>query len=586
MNRQTRILAVSTLILSVLGLFYLYSVYKPEPNQISKQTHYAQFEVNKARYIPGEGVSFSLRLPHEPEQKTANVRYYHLNKPIASQEVTFKKEHASWTWTPPEKDYKGYLAETVIDGTRYTIGVDVSSDWKVFPRYGFLSDFSHDALKKSDNVLTELNRYHINGLQFYDWHYKHHSPLKLEDGTPSSEWEDIAGRHVSFSTLRHQLDKAKQYGMQTMAYNLLYGAFENAGPEGVKDEWRVYKDPDHAVQDIHPLPDSWKSDVYVMNSGNPEWQEYILSKQKAIYEHLPFDGWHLDQLGPRGEVFDHSGNPAELKDQFDEFLHHAKETMPDKSLVLNGVNQYGQEQIGTAPVDFMYTEVWDEYKEFGDLKKIIDYNASISGGKSTVLAAYMNYSLSQRQQGNFNPPGILLANSVIFSSGGAHLELGEHMLSSEYFPNKNLKASDELKEQLVPYYDFLVAYQNLLRGEKVKESPLQIESGLPISKKPEKGKVWAFSKTNGNHSMVHFTNFTAADSMEWRDTEGTQPEPEAIGSFEVKVKESAPIKKVWAASPDSRKAAPVPVHFSQEDQNVTIRVPSLKYWTMLVMEYE
>ena len=79
---------------------------------------------------------------------------------------------------------------------------------------------------------------------------------------------------------------------------------------------------------------------------------------------------------------------------------------------------------------------------------------------NTVLAAYLNY---EAQEGEFNTPSVLMADAVIFAFGGAHLELGEHMLSSEYFPSTKLSVSSELESKLLEYYDFLTAYQNVLR---------------------------------------------------------------------------------------------------------------------------
>ena len=60
----------------------------------------------------------------------------------------------------------------------------------------------------------------------------------------------------------------------------------------------------------------------------------------------------------------------------------------------------------------------------------------------------MNYDLANNM-GTFNTPGVLLTNAVIFALGGSHLELGEHMLCKEYFPNSNLGMSSELQEAMV-----------------------------------------------------------------------------------------------------------------------------------------
>lgn len=55
--------------------------------------------------------------------------------------------------------------------------------------------------------------------------------------------------------------------MKTMAYNLLYGAFENEEYAGVKKDWQLYKDPEKKQPDIHPLPENWKSSIQVMKSN-------------------------------------------------------------------------------------------------------------------------------------------------------------------------------------------------------------------------------------------------------------------------------------------------------------------------------
>ena len=49
----------------------------------------------------------------------------------------------------------------------------------------------------------------------------------------------------------------------------------------------------------------------------------------------------------------------------------------------------------------------------------------------------MNYNKADNR-GEFNTPGVLLTDAVMFALGGSHLELGgDHMLCKEYFPNEN-----------------------------------------------------------------------------------------------------------------------------------------------------
>lgn len=546
---------------------------------------------DKASYQPNETVHFTTQLPDKYKNGILKVTYYHLDDIVSRQEININKNKVKWTWQPPKKDFQGYLVkvqfESHTEKDEQTIAVDVSSDWAKFPRYGFLSMFQDMSIKDMQSVISRLNRYHINGLQFYDWHYKHHQPIKLENNVPDTHWEDIANRPTSFQTIKTYIDLAHQRNMKTMAYNLLYGAFAEAEKDGVKKEWRIFKDQQQTAYDYHPLPDEWKSDVFLVNPANREWQTYLTNQQKNVYKFLPFDGWHIDQLGARGNVYDYDGNPLALDESLPSFIKHIKTEIPDKHLVMNAVNQYGQKQLGQSPMDFLYTEVWEQYKYYSDLKRIIDENNAYSKGNyNTVLAAYMNYEFSN-QPGEFNTPGILLANSVIFASGGAHLELGEHMLSKEYFPHKNLKMSPDLQNRLLHYYDFLVAYENLLR-DHAHEVPVTVRSSdwVHFASKPEQGKVWVFAKQKVDKKIIHFINFYDATTLEWRDTNANQAEPQNREKLTIQLKENQPIKKVWVASPDKQNGVSIPLHFKQEHKKITFTLPSLKYWDMIVIEYE
>lgn len=100
----------------------------------------------------------------------------------------------------------GYLVDIhYVEDTKEhilgTIAVDVSSDWKRFPRYGFVADFDNDNgnIKKNDNIEAEmkyLNRLHINGVQFQDWQWKHHRPVKFENGKFVEWYQDVSNRWV------------------------------------------------------------------------------------------------------------------------------------------------------------------------------------------------------------------------------------------------------------------------------------------------------------------------------------------------------------------------------------------------------
>ncbi|WP_372661659.1 glycoside hydrolase family 66 protein [Cohnella sp.] len=547
---------------------------------------------DKAAYNPGESVKFTLQLKLAETGSKVRVQYRHLGKIIGNDEHELDRQQIEWSWEPPTDDGKGYMAEVFIvskDGVtdHLNIGVDISSDWAKFPRYGYLADFPSMSKEEITKVIDRLNRFHINGIQFYDWQYKHHEPIKMDADKPAAQWNDIANRPVALETVNNYIELAHDRNMKAMNYNLLFGAYENADKEGVKKEWGLFKGPAQTNQDKHPLPDSWASDIMLYDPQNTEWQDYLIGKEVEVFKLLPFDGWHVDQLGDRGSLWNAASKKVRLPEGYVSFLKAAKQKL-DVDYVMNAVGQYGQAFLAAgAPLDFLYTEVWSGHPKYRSLKEIIDQNSKFSKNQlNTVLAGYMNYDLSN-SPGEFNTPGVLLTDAVIFASGGSHLELGENMLSKEYFPHKNLSIPLELEEQLIRYYDFLVAYQNVLR-DGMEESELQAEGSgnIGISTDAEQGKIWSFAKRKNGIDIVHFINFLDATTMEWNDAAGTQAEPSEQRDIAISFQSDRKVSEILFASPDYYNGSPVQLQYEEKDGKVTLKLPRLKYWDMITVNYE
>lgn len=544
------------------------------------------FSTDKAIYNPGETVHFRLK---DVPKANAKVRYSHLGTVLKEENLS----SAEWTWVVPSDDYKGYMVDVyeTVNGEEKVyanIAVDVSSDWAKFPRYGFLSDYGRISNNQIDMNIETLNRYHINGVQFYDWMYDHQRPLAGSVENPAASWPDLIGRTNYLSTVQAYIGAAHSKGMKTMFYNLAFGALKNAAADGVKEEWYLYKDKNHNEKDNHHLDPPFRSSIYLTNPANTEWQAYLSARNKDIYTVLNFDGYHIDQLGNRGTLYNYDGNEVKLNESYKPFIDAMKLAEPNKRLVMNAVSGYAQDHIAKAKVDFLYTEVWSESKTFEALSQVIlDNNKYGNNTLSTVLAAYMNYDKSNNA-GYVNAPGVLLANAVIFSFGGAHLELGEHYLANEYFPNSNLQMKTALREALVNYYDFLVAYQNLLRdgGSFTSYTVQSIDNKLNINNWPaDKGQVAIVGKKFENKDVIHLINFSNANSMEWRDSNGNQTEPALVKEPVIKIKVSNSAKQIWFASPDIKGGVAQKIDFTQTGSEITLTLPSLKYWDMIVVEY-
>lgn len=122
------------------------------------------------------------------------------------------------------------ICQTNTDGTQTilsTVGIDVSSDWTKFPRYGFLSEFGNISESDRSAIITNLKDYHINGIQFYDWQYRQHQPLAGTVSNPSAVYKDIMNRDTYKSTISGYIAQAHGKNIKAMFYNLAYGVLND-----------------------------------------------------------------------------------------------------------------------------------------------------------------------------------------------------------------------------------------------------------------------------------------------------------------------------------------------------------------------
>lgn len=546
-----------------------------------------ELTTDKSSYKPGDQIIFKLNTTTIPAG--AKVRYKFLNSIVSESELLSD----SWSWIAPAADFRGYLVEVYnvtnsVEKIFATVGVDVSSDWKKFPRYGFLGDFGQISDIKMSDVISNLNKYHINGIQFYDWMGKHHQPMTMNGANPATFWKDIANRDTYFSTVQRYIELAHDKNMKAMFYDLVYGAWENAEADGVQKEWYIFNDNTHTNRDYFSLQSPFLSNLYFLDPSNPGWQNYMIKEVKKVYEHLDFDGYHMDQVGDRGIRYKYDGTYLNLATSFQSYIDAMENANPEKYNVMNAVTQYGQQGIAAAKTDFLYSEVWAPFDKYSDLASIIKQNNAYGNNtKNTILAAYMNYDLANNK-GYFNTSSVLMTNAVIFSYGGSHLELGEHMLCKEYFPNSNLTMRDDLKASLLKYYDFLVGYQNILRDGGV-FNPVGISSvdaKIAIESWPgSQGKVAVFGKKMDNKQIIHLINFTNSTTQNWRDNSGIQVPPVTVKDAKLVLTSTETIKKLWIASPDFVGGMSRTLNFKQVGDKVSFILPEIQYWDMIVAEY-
>ena len=295
---------------------------------------------------------------------------------------------------------------------------------------------------------------------------------------------------------------------------------------------------------------------------------------------------------------DEDGKPVHyVKDGYTIFLNKAKEALGDKYLVFNPVGAQGIEKVNVSDADVLYAELWpwdknrwgQHYDTYNAIQREIFAAAKESGGKSLVVAGYVNY---RAPGAYFNPAAVLLMDAVVFASGGARIEVGngDRMLSNEYFPGDEKKAMGEaLQAKVRRMYDFITAYENLLR-----EGPAPVQRSIALDGVRQSSlgagdAVWAFATATAGYEMLHLINLTGTDS-DWRDEKQTKPEPTPIGSIPVKYHTEANVSAVYLASPDGEDIAPHALAFEtgsdEKGSYITFTIPSLHYWNMVFMRVE
>lgn len=584
---------------------------------------------DKAQYRTGDSVTVTVSLTNTlPYTWNGEVGVYprHLGAGLGldqQQSVRLRKGRSAtfnFTFNVNSPDDRGYLAEVWCwrDGVatdRGSTAFDFSSDWTKFPRYGFLTQFSDPT--DAAAMIDPMRDHKINAVQFYDWSDEHHINYK-----PGFDyWQDIAARDPwnSRSKTIELIDRCHDYNMAAMVYQLMYGAYDEYWNDGVQLSWGSFThwestQYDPSDQDRYELNISgWETPrIYFFNPASQGWRDWIGSDIAYVFSQFDFDGWHIDTVGDRGELYDWDKNAFTLDATYAGFVNDMRYRFGwDKFLAINTVSNFGESLVAqNAEVDVMYSELWGE----SDEDDFFDINATLNNIrgntlKSSVLAGYLHYDyakgFSSSNPGYVREPAMLLADAAVFASGGWHIELGDglNVLTNEYFPSHNLIMSTDLKAKVLDYYNFAVAYENVLRDnvwDGNKRVDYDLGGSIPSGYDGTANRVWKLAKWRGGldganyYDIAHLINLLNTSDTRWRDPDGTNVTvPSVVTNKPVRVyfNDSWGTSKVWYASPDFENGKAVEVtdyttnwDASQGQWYVEFTLPEFQYWTMIWLE--
>ncbi len=565
----------------------------------------------RSRYMPNEPADLVVQLgAPPPADATINAVVTDLGHPVGRcprvRATGGSDGRVKMVCSLPAKDFHGYRVEVFLQdaGGRVlasrSTAVDVSSDWARYPRYGYLSRYSLGEGAKPGAWMEDLARFHINGVQFYDFQYRHEDPLAGTVAKPAAAWKDIAGRPISGAIVRSFIDKAHRHGMMAMAYNASYSAYEDAfarqNPLPIR--WATWptanapRTPTAAKSFDLNLAGWTTSKLFYMNQNDLGWQRYLFERMRQLFAVYPFDGWHIDTFGAR-TAFAYDGSPVDYVAGFAPYIDAARAAL-GRRIVFNAVNAIGQAQVARSTADIVYSELWENHETYLDIAATAEEVTLANPGKAHVFAAYVHRRTDKDgvapANKTFNTPSVLLLDAVIFATGGAHIELGDggRMLTNEYFPNERLAMTPELVTSLRGYYDFATAYETLLRGG-VRPLPVQTEIvGEQVSGHAVADTVWTFARGTERHAVIHLLNLKGSDDTRWRDIDMSRTIPPVLRNRTVRMTLPFAPKSVGWASPDVDDGRfhqlPFTARLAPGGRLVEVVLPSLRYWSMLVAE--
>lgn len=576
-----RILITFTILIGLLAACTP-STPEMEPVIMPDNIHIQSLDFEKSFFEPAEKARWTLTIFAEnPARIVLVTTITSLDRQLAQtrQELDLPagEFEIQLAWQPPETSPQGYGLDIRLETPggqtidALSSAFDVLDTWTQNPRYGFMTDFSPNRTDGAQAVEI-LKRYHINGLQFYDWMYRHDTYLP-----PQDVFTGPLGRQLSFSTTKNLISLAHQNGMAAMPYTAVYAASIPF--------YQTHKD--WALLESSGEPSFFGDNFLVIMDPRPEspWTLHLLDQFAQILAQTGFDGIHLDQYGAPKKGYDAQGMSYDLDEPLADLIDSTaavvdKARGKDGAVIFNAVTNWPIETVAPSNEDVVYIEVWPPYTGFNDLSALIRQAQRLGGNKPVVIAAYIDpaYEINAR-----------LNDAIIFASGAGHIELGElgGYLADPYFPKYEMPSAD-LSAVLQRYYEFAIRYQNAigpgaLSGEKSAGARIKIE-GVKTTPALPTDKVMVIDRSTGTHTALSLVNFVGLEHGNWADGLTNPPTPLLDAKMTIK-DANRQAARIWFATPDREDLSLQPVEFQQDGAVITLTVPSLDYWSLILIEW-
>lgn len=563
--------------------------------------------------------------------------------------------NGSQTWQLPYNDRQGYvliLTVTDINNDPIFVGtsaIDSVSSWTESPRYAALTNFTPEDQTQNENITNDiatLNKFHINATMYYDAYFRPQNPL------PDGGYNDWLGNPISTDIVKQGITTNHKYGQASMLYNMINATtgtpdddnsnmkpypdlFGNTiirkdGTKGVASKMGIFRTgkvvtsvPANTFDDVgeqatfnmlgafNDRDDADHKIQYYYNPASADWQNYIGNIMINTINKYQFDGWQGDTIGNiYGTTYENRGQTSGFNtaDSYGYFIDKVKgNVFGGKTLGMNTVNYTGQNTINSSRADFNYSELWQsDYPTYQNLADCIE-NVNNNSNNPLIVPSYMYrdwyQSGSSDLPSKFKDEAILMKDVVIFSHGGAPMELADngYQLPTEYYPDTRkhykIMMNDSLGNpdtgKLRKLYDFATAYSSVLYGfqETTGRTEAYSNVGADIgSKTVQANKLCVFPKTNGKVITLNVLNFLDCDNVNWQinnqNDEASKCYREKI-NYKVRYYTNSNVNQVCVASFENgttRQFINVNHGENQYGKYIDIVMPSLKLWNLIYFE--
>jgi dextranase len=453
--------------------------------------------------------------------------------------------------------------------------VEVRGDARARLRYGFVASYAPD--KDVQAVVRLARRLHLNGVQFYDWAYRHADLLGGGD-----RYDDALGQPIDLSTVAGLIAGLKAVGSAAHGYAAVYAVGTS--------EWSEWSD----LALLRPSGDPYALGdfLFLVDPAAPRWVEHFTRDLVESSRRLGFDGFHLDQYGYPKSAATPEGTAIDVSRSFVSLIRSIRSSLPEASLIFNNVNDFPTWATASTDQDAVYIEPWNPNDTLGSLAAIATRARSASKGQPIVLAAYQHvYDSAPAVSADL---AARFTMATLFSHGATQLLAGEsgHVLVDPYYV-RNHGAEASTLTMLGRWYDFLVEHDALLMdpsiaevtGSYVGEYNDDLDLSFPLAgervivgEEATAGTVWRRVTTTPEGLVVHVINLAGQADTSW---DAPRSEPAALGEGQLRfrfVRGRTP--RVSVADPDVQ-ARLVEVDVHLDGDHAVANLPAPYVWQVI-----